>query len=52
MEDRHVLLPEFNQLFGLSVSLDKTGEVNLLAFQCSYKESDLAMDDLGKGKNL
>lgn len=26
MEDRHVLLPEFNQLFGLTVSLDKTGE--------------------------
>lgn len=52
MEDRHVLLPEFNQLFGLSVSLDKTGEVNLLAFQRSSKQSDLVMDDLGNGKNL
>lgn len=25
MEDRHVLLPEFNQLFGLSVSLGTMG---------------------------
>lgn len=27
MEDRHVLLPEFNQLFGLSVSLGTTGRL-------------------------
>lgn len=52
MEDRHVLLPEFNQLFGLSVSLDKIGEAGLLAFQPSCKHSDVVMDDLWNGKNL
>lgn len=52
MEDRHVLLPEFNQLFGLSVSLDKIREVILLALQHSYKHSGLVMDDLCNGRNL
>lgn len=52
MEDRHVLLPEFNQLFGLSVSRDKIGEASSLAPQCSYKHSELVMDDLWNGKNL
>lgn len=52
MEDRHVLLPEFNQLFGLSVSLNKIGEASLLAFQQSCKHNDLVMDDLWNGKNL
>lgn len=43
MEDRHVLLPEFNQLFGLSVSLDTTGEADWAALQHCCKHGGLVM---------
>lgn len=46
MEDRHVILTEFNQLFGLAVSLDNTGMSSLLAFQYCYKHSNLMICDL------
>lgn len=46
MEDRHVLLPEFNQLFGLSVSLHTAGEAAWAAVQRCCKHRALLMDDL------
>jgi len=52
MEDRHVILTEFNQLFGLAVSLDNTGVSSLLAFQYCYKHSNLMICDLWNGKDL
>lgn len=52
MEDRHVILMEFNQLFGLAVSLDSAGESSSLVFQRCNKHSGLVICDLWNGEDL